>query len=98
MGKSVQLVEKIRDWRLKHLNEHEVLLILSFVVGLLSGFAAIILKNLIHYLGKVLTQNFTSYSENYLYLAYPGIGILITVLYVRFFVKDDIGHGITKVL
>ena len=98
MGKTVQLIEKIRDWRLKHLDEREVLLILSFVVGILSGFAAILLKNLIHYLGKVLTQNFTSYSENYLYLAYPGIGILITVLYVRFFVKDDIGHGITKVL
>lgn len=98
MEKSARIIEKIRTWRLRHLNEHEILLILSFVVGLLSGFAAIILKNLIHYLGKVLTQNFTSYSENYLYLAYPGIGILITVLYVRFFVKEDIGHGITKVL
>jgi len=84
--------------RLKHLTEREMLLFLSFAVGLLSGFAAIILKNLIYHLGKILTQNFTSYSENYQYLAYPGIGILITVLYVRWFVKDDIGHGVTKVL
>lgn len=98
MSKYAQLLESVRAWRLKHLNEHEILLILSFVVGLLSGFAAILLKNLIHLLGDFLTRNFTSYSENYLYLAYPGIGILITVLYVRFFVKDDIGHGITKVL
>jgi chloride channel protein, CIC family len=85
-------------WCLKHLNEREMLLILSFVVGLLSGFAAIILKNLIYQLGKLLTRNFTSYSESYQYLAYPGIGILITVLFVRYFVKDDIGHGVTKVL
>jgi CIC family chloride channel protein len=98
MSKYAQLLESVSAWRLKHLNEHEILLILSFVVGLLSGFAAILLKNLIHILGNFLTRNFTSYSENYLYLAYPGIGILITVLYVRFFVKDDIGHGITKVL
>ena len=98
MKKSAALVESVRAWRLKHLNEREVLLILSFVVGLLSGMAAIILKNLIHLLGRFLTQNVTVYSENYQYLAYPGIGILITVLYVRFFVKDDIGHGITKVL
>jgi len=98
MRKYVQLLEYIRAWRLKHLDEHKLLLILSFVVGLLSGFAAILLKNLIHLLGNFLTRNFTSYSENYLYLAYPGIGILITVLFVRFFVKDDIGHGITKVL
>ena len=98
MKKTDQIVERIRVWRLKHLNEHEVLLILSFVVGLLSGFAAIILKNLIYQLGRFLTYTFSAYSENYLYLAYPGIGILITVIYVRLFVKDDIGHGITKVL
>ncbi len=91
-------LEKVRSWRLNHLNEHKLLLILSFIVGLLSGFAAVLLKNLIHLLGRFLTKDFTSYSENYLYLAYPGIGILITVLYVRFFVKEDIGHGITKVL
>ena len=98
MKKSVKLVEYFRKWILKHLNEREILLILSLFIGLLSGFAAIILKNLIHLLGENLTQNFTSYSENYLFLAYPGIGILITVLYIRWFVKDDISHGITKVL
>jgi len=98
MKKLSEFTAFISSWRLKHLNEREMLLILSFVVGLLSGFAAIILKNLIYHLGKLLTQNFTSYSESYQYLAYPGIGILITVLYVRFFVKDDIGHGVTKVL
>jgi CIC family chloride channel protein len=92
------ILETIRTWRLNHLNERKVLLILSFVVGLMSGSAAILLKNLIHHLGQFLTKDFTSYSENYLYLAYPGIGILITVLYVRWLVKDDIGHGITKVL
>lgn len=98
MKKTEEILERVRAFRLKHLNEREVLLILSFVVGLMSGLAAILLKNSIHLLGKFLTQGFTSYSENYLYLAYPGIGILITVIYVRFFVKDDIGHGITKVL
>jgi len=98
MKKLITITNYISTWRLKHLNEREMLLILSFVVGLLSGFAAIILKNLIYHLGKFLTQNFTSYSESYQYLAYPGIGILITVLYVRYFVKDDIGHGVTKVL
>ncbi|MEI6140641.1 MAG: chloride channel protein [Mariniphaga sp.] len=98
MKRFATIIDRISAWRLKHLDEREVLLILSFVVGLLSGFAAIILKNLIHNLGKLLTNNFESYSESYQYLAYPGIGILITVLYVRFFVKDDIGHGVTKVL
>lgn len=98
MRKITAVISDINAWRLKHLNEREMLLILSFAVGLLSGFAAIILKNLIYQLGKLLTLNFTSYSESYQYLAYPGIGILITVLFVRYFVKDNIGHGVTKVL
>ncbi len=98
MNSFANLSAYFRSLRLKYLTEREMLLTLSFVVGLLSGFAAIILKNLIYHLGKLLTQNFTSYSESYQYLAYPGIGILITVFYVRWFVKDDIGHGVTKVL
>lgn len=93
-----KFIQAVDLWRLNHLNEHKVLLILSFIVGLVSGFAAVLLKNLIHILGSFLTEGFTIHSVNYLYLAYPGVGILITVLYVRFFVKDDIGHGITKVL
>jgi chloride channel protein, CIC family len=89
---------RIREWRLKHLNERELVLILSLLVGLLSGFAAIILKNIIHAAGLLLTDNFSSKSYSYLYLVYPGIGILITVLFLKLFVKDDINHGISKVL
>lgn len=92
------LYARIRTWRLKHLNERELILILSLAVGLSSGFAAIILKNIIHVAGLLLTENFTSSFESYQYLVYPGIGILITVLFLKYFVKDDINHGITKVL
>ncbi|MCK9410940.1 MAG: chloride channel protein [Prolixibacteraceae bacterium] len=98
MKKYYKLIQDFSIWRLNRFSEHKILLLLSFVVGLVSGFAAVLLKNLIHILGKFLTRDFTTYAENYQYLAYPGIGILITVLYVRFFVKDDIGHGITKIL
>ena len=95
MRKFIIKTTSFNNWRLKHLNEREMLIILNFVVGLLSGFAAIILKNLIYHPGKFLTQNITSYSGSYQYLAYPGIGILITVLFARYFVKDDIGFGVT---
>lgn len=91
-------IGRIRTWRLKNLNERELIIILSLLVGLSSGFAAIILKNIIHAAGLLLTENFTSSFESYQYLVYPGIGILITVLFIKYFVKADIGHGITKVL
>ena len=94
----MSISDYITKWRFKNLDEREILLLLSFFVGLVSGFAAILLKNLVHHLGMFLTQNFESYSESYRYLAYPGFGILITVLYVKYLVKDDIGHGVTKVL
>ena len=71
---------------------------LSLLVGLGSGFAAVLLKNIIHLASLILTKNFESPNESYQYLVYPGIGILITVLFVRYFVKADINHGISKVL
>jgi len=83
---------------MKHLNERQFTLVLSLLVGLCSGFAAIILKNIIHLASLILTKNFESPNESYQYLVYPGIGILITVLFVNFFVKADINHGISKVL
>jgi len=74
------------------------MLILSFIVGILSGLAAILLKNAIHYTHYLLTHGFAKDSESYWYLVYPIIGILITYIYVRYFVKDRIGHGVSRIL
>ena len=88
----------IREWRLKHLNEHQLTILLSLTVGLLSGLAAILLKNAIHLANHYLTHDFSSYGQSYQYLAYPFIGILVTTLFVKYVVKDDIGHGVSKIL
>lgn len=71
---------------------------ISFVIGVVSGVAALILKNLIHFIGNNLVGHFVITSENYWYLAFPLIGIVITVLIIRFFIKDDLGHGVSKIL
>lgn len=75
-----------------------MLLILAFVVGLGSGFAAVFLKQLVHLIGGWLTGWFDTTYDNILYLVYPGIGMLLSLLFVRYIIKDDIGHGVTKVL
>ena len=72
--------------------------ILSLLVGLLSAFAAVLLKNAIHYTHEYLTWGITRESGSYLYLTYPLIGMLLTVLFVRYIVKDNIGHGISRIL
>lgn len=82
----------------KGLPESHMLLILAFIVGLGSGIAAVILKYFIEIISSLLISWFDSNSDNILYLLYPGVGMLISLLIVRLVIKDDIGHGVTKVL
>ncbi len=89
---------KVVTWRERHFKERSFLIFLSLVVGLLCGLAAQLLKFIIHLISSVLTSHFNATSENYLYLVYPVVGILITTLFVKYVVKDNISHGVTRVL
>ena len=83
---------------LKKLPERDVMIILSLFVGICCGLAAVLLKSAIEFIHHSLTSWFDGEAYNFLYLIYPGIGMLIVMLFVRFIVKDNIGHGVTKVL
>lgn len=75
-----------------------MLIVLSLVVGLGSGLAAVILKQFVHFVEWILTGWFNTPADSFLYLIYPGIGMLLALLFVKYIVKDNIGHGVTKVL
>ena len=84
---------------LQRLSERKMLLVLSLMVGIACGLASVLLKEAIDWIHHMLTSWFGPESPfNYLYLIYPGIGMLISMLFVRYVVKDNIGHGVTKVL
>ncbi len=85
-------------WREHHIKEKTLLVMLALIVGVIGGFAAQLLKYLIHLISQTLTSRFSATDVNYLYLVYPLAGILITVLFVKYVVKDNISHGVTKVL
>ena len=85
-------------WRSSHINEKTLLIILSLAVGVLCGFAAQLLKWLINTISSLLTENISLTSANWLYLVLPVIGIIIVSLFVRYIVKDNISHGVTRVL
>ncbi|MCD6354993.1 MAG: chloride channel protein [Prolixibacteraceae bacterium] len=91
-------MNKIIAWRIANISERNFIYLLSIVIGLLSGLAAITLKNLIHFVAQKLTHWFAVDGISYLYLVYPLIGIFLTVLFVKFVVRDDIGHGVSKIL
>ena len=84
-------------WRDRHIPEKHFILIVSFLVGLCTAAAAIILKWLIHTIQHWLTGNFNLEEANYLYLLYPVIGILLAGLFVKYIVRDDISHGVTRI-
>ena len=80
------------------LSEKTKLLLLAVLVGLLCGCAAILLKTLIHWIQTGLTSWFRVPLDGMLLLLYPGVGMLLSLLFVRYLLKDDISHGVTKVL
>jgi len=84
--------------RYLEIDQVRIVYILSLVVGLLSALAAATLKNAIHYTNRILTQGITPESGSYFYLAYPVLGMLLTLLFVRFIVTDNISHGVSRVL
>ena len=85
-------------WREKHIKEKHFILIISFLVGICTATSALLLKTLIHFFQHLLTGNFNVDEANYLYLLYPVVGILLAGLFVKYIVRDDISHGVTKIL
>ncbi|MDR3046202.1 MAG: chloride channel protein [Bacteroidales bacterium] len=73
-------------------------LLLSFFTGVLGATVAIILKNLLHFTSGILYKAFPEAQMNYLYLAFPLVGILLTLVFVKKVVKDDLSHGVSIAL
>lgn len=92
------LLQRFIIWRESRIKEKHFILILSFLVGIFTAIAALILKSFIHLIQNFLTDNFNATEANYLYLVYPVVGIFLAGWFVRNIVKDDISHGVTKIL
>jgi len=91
-----RILIKLAGYRIK--NPRAFILIQSLIIGSITGLIAVLLKNIVHFTGSELFKNSSPTHPQYLYLALPGIGILLTVLYLKFFIKENIGHGISKVM
>lgn len=98
MSKEHKSVLRILEWREKHIPEQIFILILAFVIGVLCSFSAAILKGSIHW----IADHAASISEvDDLYIGYlitPVVGVFLTYLFVKYIVRDDISHGVTKIL
>ena len=91
-------LQRLHEWRVQNVSDKMFLLILAFLVGLLSAVAAFVLHSLINTVVTLLTGRFHADTYNWLYLVYPVVGIYLTSLFVRYIVRDNISHGITRIL
>ena len=91
-------VSRLLRWREDHIGERPFVLMLAFFVGLFAAVAAFSLHWIINQIVALLTHSIDKGSHNWLYLVYPVVGIYLTMLFVRYIVKDNISHGITRIL
>ena len=92
------IYQQLLDWREKHIKEKQFILVLAFITGLGCALAAFMLKSSIHFVQNIVKSLMANDSLNYWYLAFPAVGIVIATLFVKYVVKDDISHGVTKIL
>lgn len=90
--------ERLLAWKDQHIGDRQMMIILSFAIGFFASVAAFVLHWIIKQIQMLLTTGFTSTSYNWLYLLFPIVGIYLTSLFIKHVVKDNISHGITRVL
>ena len=86
------------EWRERHISEKHLVLLLSFFVGTFSAAAAALLKSFIHFIQQLVENQLIADERTWWYLITPVIGITLAALFVKYIVRDDISHGITKIL
>ncbi|MBQ4412558.1 MAG: chloride channel protein [Prevotella sp.] len=91
-------LKRLHDWRVEHVSERMFMIILALLVGFFAAVAAFVLHWIINQIVTLLTSSFNQSRANWLYLVYPVVGIYLTSLFVRHIVKDNISHGITRIL
>ena len=94
----IRWLGKFNRWKEKHLSDRNFIIALSIVVGFLSGLAAVLLKNMIFYFSEFIINLHDADSENYLYLFLPLAGVTLSYLFIRYVAKDNVSHGVSRVL
>ena len=76
----------------------QLMILLSIVIGFIVGVIAVVIKNLVHFIQSLLISGFSIDYSNYMYVVYPAIGIVGTILFVKFVLRKPVRDGIPNVL
>ncbi len=92
------MMAKVVAWQKEHVSDRQMTLILAFIIGLLASVAGYFLHGIVHEIQVLLTSGFEQNTYNLLFLLFPIVGIYLTSLFIKYVVRDNISHGITRVL
>ena len=98
MAEKPGTIAKMVAWQKEHISDRQMTLILAFVIGLLASVAGFFLHSIVHEIQILLTSGFEKSTYNLLFLLFPIVGIYLTSLFIKYVVRDNISHGITRVL
>ncbi len=95
--KPQSLLARFLFWRAKNIPQNRFIMMLSVLVGLISGLVAVLLKNTTHFIQGLVQSDFLDQYFNLYYFAFPIIGIGITVI-IKTWLKNPVEEGIPSVL
>ncbi|MCG8410631.1 MAG: chloride channel protein [Bacteroidales bacterium] len=98
MAVKSSLIRRFLIWRVKNIDDKKFMIFLSILIGVVVGFAAVIIKNSVHLIQNLLTNNLGTQDHNYMYFAYPAIGILLVLIFTKYIIHRPVGHGIPTTL
>jgi CIC family chloride channel protein len=93
-----QLLTQVTNWLEKSFSKQQLLILISALVGLLSGLVAVVIKNLTYLIQSLLGGGYISNYHNAYYFLFPFVGLLLVYLFSKFILKKEIGQGISTTL
>ncbi len=92
------ILKRILIWRAKHISHRQFVYLLSIIIGFTSGFGAVVLKNLTHFIQHLLEGNIVKYYHHAFYFLFPILGLSLVYLSIKYIIRNKVSHGIPSTL
>ena len=96
--KPTKLLIRFSKWSNRHLSHQQFLMILSAIIGFIAGLGAVVIKNLTHFIQRLLEGSLIANYHHAFYFIFPLIGLSLTLFVIRVIFKKSLGHGIPSTL
>ncbi len=85
-------------WRAKKIPDQNFVLILSVLIGFTAGIAAALLRTSVVFIEEWLVSLSNPTESILLFLVAPLVGILLTILFLKYIIRDNVEHGVPRIL